>query len=361
MRKIVMFVIFVYVITFGMVIGQEIQLHPQAEKYPVPYAGPFVMFSTGEIVSLSGTEAHRSTDGGKTWLSSSAVPTDKYIIGDYSIVRTKDDTIIAVFCNNKEIRRGKWGEGSPTEWEIPIYSIRSLDHGKTWSSPLPIQRDWVGALRGMVVLKNGRIVLAAMAVKPWEHIIPVYYSEDQGQSWKKTATITMEGSHINDHDGAMEPKLIELNNGSIFMLIRTTKGTFYKSISNDGGLTWSKPESTGIQNNNSFGELARLADGRLILIWNRDDKYPPFDYQPDPKDWIVQDQSYSWIRRRNKLSVAFSSDDGQTWTPPIVIAQTANEKTWIAYSVFFEPQPGVFWIATQQGNVRLMIKEENCK
>ena len=143
------------------------------------------------------------------------------------------------------------------------------------------------------------------------------------------------------------------------MLIRTTKGTFYRSISKDGGETWSKPESTGIENNNSYGELAVLSDGRWVLVWNRDEKFPAFNYDPDPKDWVVEDLSYSWIRRRNKLSIAFSSDEGETWTEPVVLASTDDEKIWIAYSIFFEQEPGVFWIATQQGGVRLMIREKN--
>lgn len=334
--------------------GDEITRHPKAERFPAPFPGPFVHLADGGILTLAGTEARRSGDGGASWESTPAVPAEKFQIGDFSIVRT-DDALVAAFCNTKEIKRGTWGKGSVTEWEIPIYSIRSLDGGKTWSEPLPIQRDWVGALRAMVVLKSGRIVLAAMAVQPWQHVIPVYYSDDSGQSWIKTATITMDGSKINDHDGAMEPKLLQRTDGSVFMLIRTTKGTFYRSISRDDGVTWSKPESTGIENNNSFGELARLSDGRWILIWNRDEKFPAYHYQPDPNDWTVKDLDYGWIRRRNKLSIAFSSDEGETWSEPVVLVSTPDEKTWIAYTVFFEPQPGTFWIATQQGGVRMTI------
>jgi len=338
-----------------------IRLHPKAESYPSKFAGPFVHLPDGGILTLAGTEAHVSSDKGKTWKSCPAIPAAKFQFGDRSLERTPDGAIVAIFCNPKEMRSGKkgWGKGTPEEWQIPVYSIRSTDNGKTWSAPLPIQRDWVGALRAMVVLKSGRIVIATMAVQPWEHVIPVYYSDDQGKSWTKTQTITMEGSKVNDHDGAMEPKLVELADHSVFMLIRTTKGTFYKSISKDGGRTWSKPESAGIQNNNSFGELARLQDGRLILIWNHDDKYPAFGYVPDPKDWLVKDLSYSWIKRRNKLSVAFSADDGKTWSTPTVIASTDNEKVWIAYAVFFEAEPGVFWICTGQGNVRLQIRAKD--
>lgn len=339
--------------------SEGITLHKNAQEYPVPYQGPFVRTADNALVTLAGNQARRSDDEGKTWETFPAIDAERFQIGDFSVVRANDGTMVAVFCNNKELRRGKWGEGSVHDWEIPIYSIRSLDGGKTWSEPLAIQRDWVGALRALVTLKSGRIVLAAMAVAPWQHIIPVYVSDDAGQSWTKTQTISMEGSKINDHDGAMEPKLIERADGSVFMLIRTTKGTFYRSISTDEGQTWSKPESTGIENNNSFGELAKLSDGRWILIWNRDDKFPAFGYQPDPNDWVVEDQKFTWFRRRDKLSLAISPDEGKTWSDPIVIASNDRDKPWIAYAVFFEPQPGTFWIATQQGNVKMMIREKD--
>lgn len=340
----------------------EITLHPKATEYPAPCPGPFVHAADGAIVSLAGNSVYISRDGGKEWTSAPVLDAEKFSLGDREIVCSKSGVIVCVFCNGKEIRQGEgWNKGSVSDWEIPVYSIRSVDNGKTWSEPVAIQRDWVGAMRAAVALSTGRIVIATMALVPWHHVIPVWYSDDDGQSWVRSEIIDMEGSIINDHDGAMEPKLVELTDGSVFMLIRTTRGTFWRSISTDGGVTWSKPESTGIENNNSFGELARLRDGRLILIWNRDEKFPAFNYTPDPNDWGVEELSYSWIRRRNKLSAAFSSDDGQTWTDPVVIAQTPDEKFWIAYTIFFEPEPGVFWMTTGQGGVKLSIREEDLR
>lgn len=42
----------------------------------------------------------------------------------------------------------------------------------------------------------------------------------------------------------------------------------------------------------------------------------------------------------------------------MVVASTDDEKVWIAYAVFFEVEPGVFWINTGQGNVRMQFREE---
>lgn len=335
----------------------EIKLHANAEPGPGK-AGPFVRADDGSIVGLSGSSAYWSADAGKTWETAQALDPEKYQILDYTIVRAGDGSLVAAFDNNKELKSGKWNVGSPSDWELPLYTIRSADNGRTWSEPTPIQRDWVGAMRAMVTLKSGRIVLAAMAIQPWNHVIPVYYSDDSGKSWTKTQTIVMEGSKINDHDGAMEPKLVEKKDGSVYMLIRTTRGVFYRALSSDGGETWSKPEPTGIENNNSFGELAVLADGRWALVWNRDESKPAWGYTPDPKDWEVVDMSYSWIKPRNRLCIMFSSDEGETWSDPKVVASTDNEKVWIAYAILFEPEPGVFWISTQQGGVNMTIRED---
>jgi sialidase-1 len=341
--------------------ADAVQLHPKAEPFPSKYTGPFVHLPEGGILGLSGKEAFVSHDKGLNWTTYPAIASDKYEIGTRSLVRTKDGVTVCIFCNNKEVKRGEgWGKGQPLDWNIPVYSIRSTDDGRTWSEPLAIQRDWVGELRAMVRLESGRIVMAAMAIDPgWYHVIPVYYSDDKGLSWHKTQTISMPGSVMNDHDGAMEPKLFEKKDHSVCMMIRTTKGTFYESISKDGGETWSAPVSTGIENNNSYGEFEKLLDGRLVLIWNRDEKFPAFNYTPDPKDWEVKPQNYSWIRRRNKLSLAISSDEGKTWTEPVVIASTDNEKVWLAYTVFFEVEPGVFWITTGQGGLRFQIREKD--
>ena len=340
--------------------------HPAVEPLELPCYGPFVHTYDGAIVALNDKTAFRSTDGGKTWESHQALPSEGFSIhaegGDaYSVVRVGRD-LVAALSNYAELKRGEgWGTGSVTDWSIPVYTIRSTDDGVTWSEPLAIQRDWVGCLRGMVTTKVGRVVLATMGLTPWHHIIKVYISDDRGEHWIRTSVIDMPECHNNDHDGAMEPKILQRKDGSLYMLIRTTKGTFYSSVSNNGGVTWSQPASTGIENNNSFGELEVLSDGSWILLWNRDPALPAFDYHPDPNadpnPWAVEDNSYSWIKPRNVLSCAISSDEGKTWSEPVVLAQT--QKEWIAYPIFFEPQPGLFWISTAQGGLHMKVRRDD--
>ena len=84
----------------------------------------------------------------------------------------------------------------------------------------------------------------------------------------------------------------------------------------------------------SPGMLMRLSDGRLVLFWNA-----------IPNEGFV---------RREELSVAFSSDDGKTWTKPRVIAKNPTGR--VSYPYVFEAEPGVLWVTTMQGNFRGSMK-----
>ena len=39
----------------------------------------------------------------------------------------------------------------------------------------------------------------------------------------------------------------------------------------------------------------------------------------------------------------------------------ANENldNWLAYSVFFEPEPGLFWISTGQGGLHMKVRRDD--
>jgi lysophospholipase L1-like esterase len=93
--------------------------------------------------------------------------------------------------------------------------------------------------------------------------------------------------------------------------------------------------------------LHRLASGRAVLVWNR---------FRDP----VKRQG-----RRDQLSIAFSENDGLTWTTPQLIAVNPvpegqrESAYWISYPYFFEPTPGRLWISTMQGKVSAALDERD--
>jgi hypothetical protein len=88
--------------------------------------------------------------------------------------------------------------------------------------------------------------------------------------------------------------MIQLNDGRVWMLIRTQNGRFFQSFSDDGSV-WSPAQPTDILSSDSPAGLVRLADKRLVMMWNNCQRYP-----------------YAQGARR-VLHAAISDDDGKTW------------------------------------------------
>lgn len=52
-----------------------------------------------------------------------------------------------------------------------------------------------------------------------------------------------------------------------------------------------------------------------------------------------------------------SEDAGKTWSKPVVIAR--KKGAWLSYSYIFEPEPGILWLTTGQGDLRLRAREKD--
>ncbi len=164
-----------------------------------------------------------------------------------------------------------------------------------------------------------------------------YVSTDDGATWTKSRMLDV-GGEQGDHSGTIEGTLVELEDGRLWTLLRTYRGRFYEAYSSDKGRTWSPqpPAPSNIGSTGSPGMLKRLSDGRLVLFWNA-----------IPNEGFV---------RREELSVAFSSDEGKTWTEPLVIARNPSGR--VSYPYVFESEPGILWVTTMQGNFRGRMKTE---
>ena len=66
----------------------------------------------------------------------------------------------------------------------------------------------------------------------------------------------------------------------------------------------------------------------------------------------------------------FSNDDGKSWTKPIVLAENYplvestlenawDMKKWLSYPKVFEVKPGVLWITTGFGGLKIKMKERD--
>jgi sialidase-1 len=162
----------------------------------------------------------------------------------------------------------------------------SADEGRTFgpATQLSPAGKYTGLTNGRCIrLASGRILLEA-----WEGgDAYCCLSDDDGKTWRDSARVKPEGGLC------YEPACIELRDGRVLMLMRTHLGSQFRSLSADGGETWSKPEPTQLACSPSPVALSRIpTTGDLLAIWNH-------DAASDVK--------------RSPLTAAISRDEGETW------------------------------------------------
>lgn len=140
-----------------------------------------------------------------------------------------------------------------------------------------------------------------------------YVSDDDGLSWTRSNTvITPEhkgGGHhkgIRWNHGAVEPTVVELNDGRLWMLMRTPHDNHYEAFSEDGGLTWGEPRPSRFYGTITMPTIGRLSDGRLLMFWCNTTPLPELASANGVWDDV--------FTNRDVTHVAISDDDGKTWT-----------------------------------------------
>lgn len=161
----------------------------------------------------------------------------------------------------------------------------STDEGRTWGpgKPLSPEKKYTGLTNGRCIrLHGGRILLEA-----WQGGDSYCcLSDDDGRTWR-------DGQRVRPGaNQCWEPACIELKDGRVMMLMRTAIGGQYKSLSADGGQTWSAPVATPLRGTAAPVSISRIpATGDLLAVWNNN---------PGAKT-------------RNPLTSAVSKDEGETW------------------------------------------------
>ena len=351
---------------------KERWIYPRCVALPFDLAGPFVKLGDGSLLTVEGNATRISKDGGKTWSAPRTIYNGPKpgTPRNGLLLKTRDAVIVLVYSDRDTF---KWGwddaKGVPHEdVRLDVWTIRSLDEGKTWVDRQKILDGYCGALIDIIQTTRGHIVvpIQPMLRDPARHATYTAVSADNGKTWKRSNIIDLGG--YGHHDGAMEATLAELQDGRLWMLLRTTWDKFWEAYSDDHGLSWRVIQPTNIDASSSPGYLMRLASGRLVLVWNRlyrqgENTYShltrkDFDAQyPMRKDfkWYSErtrrGHPESW--QREELSIAFSEDDGKTWTQPVVIAR--QKDVWFSYSHVFEREPGLLWIFA--GPLRVSLRE----
>ncbi len=293
---------------------------------------------------MDAKNALRSSDEGRTWTSAPlfSEPAKFNVSNERALLRTREGVIISAWMNGAERKQPngwRWGDKSVSwkEFVLPTYTFRSADDGKTWEAPVKLSEPWCGCIHSLIQMKSGRLVLVGQEIIPeWRHATVIWVSDDLGKSWQRGDVLDY-GVGAHDHAGSIEGSVIERKDGSLYLLLRTESGFLWEATSRDG-LKWDGLKQTAIQSVTCCPQMARLADGRIALLWNA----PP---RHDPKSGSS----------RAELSLAFSSDETASWSKPVIVAASYVPGGRVSYPYLYERKPGELWITTMQGGLRMKI------
>ena len=207
----------------------------------------------GGALVTGGTDWSRSNDNGETWrVEGTILPKDeeRNRANLLKLTRSPDGRTIYAY--------GQWIDANSDEQfgqrESGTLICRSVDGGRTWSSPdtVPMPKGPLEVSHGVLPLNSGRLLApAATLYKPDELGLQVItaLSNDDGQSWSHSIAF----EHPEKQRGYFEQKFVELSDNHVMGVAWTVTLGDYSDledsfvISKDGGATWGPSHSTGIQ------------------------------------------------------------------------------------------------------------------
>jgi sialidase-1 len=262
----------------------------------------------------------RSTDGGKTWSDEFVAFEDGMnSINDPLTVQLENGRILLMFARfpyGRHARDSGWIRMADLGYDDPQANVltficHSDDDGRTWSKPVDISRqvkhptllnaNTPGAMIQLTKRPHeGRVVTGLWGTLPIvkdgkrsrEWRIVVAYSDDNGQSWKRTEP-------LEDKSGIGFPnecQVAEAANGDVVLISRNQGGERFrkKAISHDGGETWTAVDvDRGLPSVACMGSVIKgpeKEDG----TWDLWASFPSSAGRQDGQIAVSKDNGRSW-------------------------------------------------------------------
>ena len=155
--------------------------------------------------------------------------------------------------------------------DLKIFLKRSKDECETWTKAVQISPSggvYFTNADHNLLHSSGRIILPCHWGEFYgrgDHYNAFcLYSDDEGKTWN-----TSRKKVDLPKRGAEEPGVVELKDGSLLAMMRTTLGKIYRSVSKDRGETWSDGEATELPSPSAANCIKRIPKtGDLAFIWN---------------------------------------------------------------------------------------------
>jgi hypothetical protein len=195
----------------------------------------------------------------------------------------------------------------------PIVYKKSFDGGRTWSDRLPTPDSWATSLETPTIHRvirpdGARRLILFSGLYPAR----MARSEDDGRTWSELAPIGDWGGIVVMGSvaavGSERGRYMALFHDDGRFLAKEPAVekppvmTLLKTFSDDGGLTWSRPETIFRSSEIHVCEpgLVRSPDGKRLAVLLREN-----------------------LRRRN-AQIIFSEDEGRTWSAPRNLPDALN-------------------------------------
>ncbi len=193
-------------------------------------------------------------------------------------------------------------------WAI---TTKNPDEAKpTWSKPRRLT-DGIMMCKP-AVLSNGEWVLPASTWRKTDNSARMVVSLDKGKTWQLRG-----GCQVPPAMRAFDEQMIvERQDGSLWMLIRSNTGFLLESLSRDHGKTWTDAKPSQIQHPSARFFITRLNSDRLLLVKHHNTK------------------------SRTRLTALLSSDDGKTWSEGLLL----DERGTISYPDGIQAEDGRIFI-----------------
>ena len=233
-----------------------------------------------------------SDDGGRSWSPEEWVvdpPAKDVRAFDAALFASPDGALWCFWTQCRSAGLEDIFDGCSGVWGSRCENPDDPPENFRWSFPVRICNGIM--LNPPAVLSGGVWALpvsmwhARKGIEPVEEPGPkMYVSADSGRTfaYRGMARIPAGSASYDEHS------ICELGDGTLFMLIRKSRG-FWESRSADGGRTWSEVTESLIPGPGSRGYVCRLASGRLLALTN------------------------DCRNARRNLTAFLSSDGGRSW------------------------------------------------